>query len=473
MLKIQSYSINNLLLTNKILEWRSRYINKFWEDIFSKLINDGHKYLMVICKVDYVSVGDELGGYRSLGHLRKLNFEDKELFIEYLVERLGVLTESYTSQPMSRITFTYLIRDGLAPDSRSLLNPNVDNQTFNHRFNNMNLPISMNPSDYGDIIVDNYVQIKGENFHRFIVVSGNRIYQIDVNDGGMVNHVTILGSIDLSWTDTKISSENGSFLFSREIGKSTILFLDGIKVLRKKLLNAKPFRKEQLSKSLDSNFITMDIETVKVENKISPYLICAYNGEDFITSYANESFVGVVQQKDLFNNFINKLLTFFNGRTNLTIYAHNLSGFDGIFLMKHLLSYGKVKPLIHNDRLISIKVLFNIDGYKGKTITFKDSMLLLPLSLRSLCSAFNITVPKGYFPFLLNDILYKGIIPKFEYWTGITVKEYITFATNYIGKVWSFKDEAIKYCKHDCKCLHEILIKFNELIFNEFKINIT
>lgn len=164
MLKIQSYSINNLLLTNKILEV---YINKFWEDIFSKLINDGPKYLMVICKVDYVSVGDELGGYRSLGHLRKVNYEDKELFIEYLVERLGVLTESYTSQPMSRITFTYLIRDGLAPDSRSLLNPNVENKTFNHRFNNMNLPISMNPSDYGDIIVDNYIQINGENFHRF------------------------------------------------------------------------------------------------------------------------------------------------------------------------------------------------------------------------------------------------------------------------------------------------------------------
>lgn len=336
----------------------------------------------------------------------------------------------------------------------------------------MNLPISMNPSDYGDIIVDNYVQIKGENFHRFIVVSGNRTYQIDVIEGGMVNHVTILGSITLSWTDTKISTENGSFLFSREIGKSTILFLDGIKVLRKKLLNAKPFRKEQLSKSLDSNFITMDIETVKVENKISPYLICAYNGENFITSYANESLVGLVQQKDLFNNFINKLLTFFNGRSNLTIYAHNLSGFDGIFLLKHILPYGKVKPLIHNDRLISIKVLFTIEGYIGKTITFKDSMLLLPLSLRSLCSAFNITVPKGYFPFLLNDILYKGIIPRFEYWTGITVKEYIAFATNYIGKAWSFKDEAIKYCKLDCKCLHEILVKFNELIFNEFKINI-
>ena len=40
------------------------------------------------------------------------------------------------------------------------------------------------------------------------------------------------------------------------------------------------------------------------------------------------------------------------------------------------------------------------------------------------------------------------------------------------NKIWNFKDEAIKYCKLDCKCLHEIMTKFNELIFNEFSINV-
>lgn len=37
--------------------------------------------------------------------------------------------------------------------------------------------------------------------------------------------------------------------------------------------------------------------------------------------------------------------------------------------------------------------------------------------------------------------------------------------------MWSFKTEAIKYCKSDCQSLHEVLTKFNELIFNEFSIN--
>jgi hypothetical protein len=214
MFKIQSYKNNNLLLTNKLLEV---YINKFWEDIFSKLMSDA-KHLMIICKVDSVSVGDEIGGYRSLGNLRRVNYSDKELFIEFLISRLGLLTESYTSQPISRITFSYIIKDGSAPDNRALLNPNMENKPFNHRFNNMVLPISMNPSDYGEIILDNYVQIPNKDgekisVHRYMVRNENKIFTIDVYENELKNHVTIEGVIDLSWTDTRIPSSDGSFLF--------------------------------------------------------------------------------------------------------------------------------------------------------------------------------------------------------------------------------------------------------------------
>ena len=41
------------------------------------------------------------------------------------------------------------------------------------------------------------------------------------------------------------------------------------------------------------------------------------------------------------------------------------------------------------------------------------------------------------------------------------------------GDVWNFKDEAIKYCNLDCKCLYEVLVKFSDLVFKEFKLNIT
>jgi hypothetical protein len=141
--------------------------------------------------------------------------------------------------------------------------------------------------------------------------------------------------------------------------------------------------------------------------------------------------------------------------------------------MKHLLPYGKVTPLLFNGKLMSIKV--KVVGNKksqNKMIIFKDSYLLLPLSLRRLCIAFGISIGKGYFPFKLSNIFYTGILPKFEHWTGISLSEYESIAKVYKNKMWSFQQESIKYCKLDCKCLYEILIKFNELIFTNFKINI-
>ena len=208
----------------------------------------------------------------------------------------------------------------------------------------------------------------------------------------------------------------------------------------------------------------MDIETITLNNKITPYLICGFNGSDFISSYANES----LNQTELFTHFINQLTSnSFCNDLNLTVYAHNLSGFDGIFLMRQLLPFGIIEPIIFNGRLISIKFKSTL----GKSIVFKDSYLLLPLSLRDLCVAFGVTFSKGYFPFNFTDIFYTGVLPKYGCWTDIPLHVYESIKLGYKNKLWSFKTESIKYCKLDCQSLHEVLTKFNELIFNEFSIN--
>jgi len=139
--------------------------------------------------------------------------------------------------------------------------------------------------------------------------------------------------------------------------------------------------------------------------------------------------------------------------------------------MDHLIKFGKVKPISFHGKLISIKLTLTIKGHIGKTIIFKDSMLMLPKSLRQLCESFNIDNKKGVFPFLLNDINYKGLLPNFNLFPSISNKEYISLKDQYSNNIWSFKDEAIKYCKKDCLVLHNILVKFKELIFNEFKVD--
>lgn len=220
----------------------------------------------------------------------------------------------------------------------------------------------------------------------------------------------------------------------------------------------------------------MDIETISSKEggdfQFIPYLICAYNGSNHITSYG-EIVNGVINQKALFNSFITQLLTFFtkNSKT-LIVYAHNLAEFDGVFLMKHLLPFGQVEPLLHNGKVMTIKLKLNLVGYSNKTIIFKDSYLLLPLSLRKLCEAFSVTMSKGYFPFCLSNIFYKGVLPKLELWKSIPNNEYTKLIAEFTSKIWDFQAESIKYCKLDCVALYEILIIFNKLIFTEFKLNI-
>ena len=461
MVKIKKYIINNnILLTNEILEV---FINNFWNDIFTPIIkpSTSEKHLMLMCKVEFT---EKSLGYRTLGHLRKVNYNDKELFISYLSERIGHFTDAYTSHPIRKIIFSYIINKGPVLDNeRALLQDTSDKILTTHRFNNMNLPISMNPEDYGNIESDSYVQVKGENYHRFIVSNGSKIFRIDRTYNNTINKVSILGSINLSWIDTLIKDESNCFM--REINKSTIYFMDGEIILRKQMLPAKPFTRLVKETKLVNDFYTLDIETIKDNGKIIPYLICAYNGENYITSYGKN-------QKDLFTSFINQLLS--NIKPGITyIYAHNLSGFDGIFLLKQLLDFGQIEPLLFNGKLISIKVKIKGDKKsETKILVFKDSYLLLPLSLRKLCNTFKLDVPKGYFPFLLTNIFYTGVLPHFKNWTGISLDVFESIVSEYKGKMWSFQQEAIKYCKLDCKTLHEILVKFNELIYNEFQINI-
>ena len=232
MIQLKTYLISDkLTLTNEVL---ASYIHSFWSDIFNDIKDNNH--LMLMCKVQFT---DESEGYRTLGNLRRVNFSDKELFIEYLSERLSILNESYVTQPISKVMFSYIIKSGKCNESnRRLLRDLSSKGLTTHRFNNRNLPITTIPSEYGEIRSSMYIQIKSDLVHRFIVNSGTKNFQIDVSSNGLVNKVNILGAINLSWVDTIL----GEGLFKREIGKSTIYFLDGEILLRKQILPAKAFR---------------------------------------------------------------------------------------------------------------------------------------------------------------------------------------------------------------------------------------
>jgi hypothetical protein len=152
---------------------------------------------------------------------------------------------------------------------------------------------------------------------------------------------------------------------------------------------------------------------------------------------------------------------------NYKIYLHNFSKFDGYFLVKYLAKLGTCDPIIHKGKIISLK--FNYNNYN---ITFKDSYLLLPSSLRKLSNSFSVESHKGIFPYRFMDTNYIGVVPFFKYFKGVKKKEYISYKKSFKNKVWNFRIEAIKYCELDCVSLFQILSKFKSLIFERFKLNI-
>ena len=115
------------------------HIKSFWYDVFTPLHAKGADiHLMLMCKIGY----DENNNteYKTIADLRRVNFDDKEVFTQYLLDRLGILSDSYNIKTCTTVTFTYIIalgnKDGLADDTRKLLNQ-TEYTVTNHNYNNI------------------------------------------------------------------------------------------------------------------------------------------------------------------------------------------------------------------------------------------------------------------------------------------------------------------------------------------------
>ena len=458
LIQVQNYELpNSFAITNEILK---SYISLFWQDVFTPLYNKNNNiHLLILCKVGFK--GSNAFEYRTIADLRSVNFSDQDLFGAYLIERLGILVDSYSVNNYDKIEFTYIVKDGQADGNRQLLQP-ANYEITKHNFNNIKLPLTMNPSEYGVIIGTSDLDNGGI---RYIVRTDIKIFSIEVR--GNINKVRIEGAADLTWVDTKVSDDT----FRRELGKNTMWVKNGEIIVREKQLNAKPIKTIKCDKKLSSSseFMTMDIECMNIQGELLPYLVCAYNKENYIKSILT-NIKDPSERIHMFKAFIAKLMSI---KALKYVYAHNLSGFDGIILLRYLMLIkgAKTDPMIYNGKLICINFTFDQDG-KKRVIVFKDSYLMLPLSLRKLCENFNITTPKTYFPHLLDDLSYVGPVPHISFWKDITPTEYHKIQSNFTNKEWSFREEAIKYCKIDCVSLFEIIVQFNELIFEHFNINI-
>lgn len=162
------------------------------------------------------------------------------------------------------------------------------------------------------------------------------------------------------------------------------------------------------------------------------------------------------------------------------------------FIINALVGNGyKVNPILNdNNEFVSLNIVCDIKNIKNLkinrkvignriVINIKDSYLLLGSSLRSLCKVFNTKVKKGIFPYgFVNDknLNYQGSIPDKKYFERLIDEDELSYemlSQEYINKNWSLRENAIAYLNNDLKSLKEVLIKFSDIIFNQFSLNIT
>ena len=226
----------------------------------------------------------------------------------------------------------------------------------------------------------------------------------------------------------------------------------------------------------NSRLMTLDIETyLNSANEMHLFCLSLYNGKFKYSYYLNDF--------NTITNLLNKVFKdlFTKSNSNKIIYIHNSSNFDLIFILKHLVQMSNVEinPIIKDGKFINLEIKYTIkDSDKTQySITLRDSMLILPSSLSKLAKDFNIKTGKGIFPYSFvnkNNLDYKGCIPEFKYFDNnkVSLSEYEAYKNRFTNKLWVLKKEAISYCEQDCVLLYNILNKFGNQIYKEFKVNI-
>jgi hypothetical protein len=460
----KEYKLDSSILLPELIV--NKFTKLFWNEVVDKIDNNQH--ILVLFRIKYTN-----NQFSTIGDLQKINKSSFEQFTKDIKNIIDISFDAYKEIPISSVVFSYGIRSGLIPSETSNLKLPFTPK-FQIYYNNR-LPIAMVPEEYGLIIseANNLYTIITES-HATIILTVSKEGEFTVNNIKYFKGKRLL----FTWIDTILSFEESKFI--RKIGKSVLHYENKNLILSTRVKKTKAMIvKKLVNKKLVNNFITMDLETVTINNNLVPYLISYYNG-----SSTKSQFILPPQELEDLNNLsedsinqsirsmvLDVMKEICNRKyRNYKVYLHNFGKFDGYLLLKHLAQLGKIKPIIHKGKIISCKFKLFESKY---WVTFLDSYLMLPSSLKELCKSFEVEDPKGIFPFKLNDIAYQGDVPDYNLFNNLDPLKYNEYLNSFRYKIWNFREEAIKYCELDCISLFQVLSKFNELIFNKFGLNVT
>jgi hypothetical protein len=456
---LYQYKLDSGILDFNII---SNSIDKFFIDVINPLTVNQYVTFQFMYKLSDNT-------FRTLGYLNKINKNDLEKLKSSLLffhqNDFDQYNEAFKETIAIYIKYRYL--DMTKTENKSLIVDIRNNKKGinTHLVNKINIPSMYNTESWG------IIKYKKElhNFTVYSIIRGN--YTFEIIQTSISRDVTIFcnNNLILEFIDKFVNDT----YFIRTLKDTNLHFIDNkeiVKITDKK--DIKFISKIKEDSLIINNIITLDLETISKlvnnEEVLQVISCCIYDGVNKTSFYLSD----YKSSDDLLINAINSLLI--DKYNNYKIYIHNLSSFDGIFLLRILakLHNTKLIPIIKDDKMIALNLKFG----KNK-ITFHDSMLLLPSSLDKLSKAFNVINKKSIFPikWLLNNpnfsLAYIGAVPEIKYFKDISLSEYNNYVLERFN-IWNFRKELLYYNMVDCIALYEILIKFNELIYEKFGLNV-
>jgi hypothetical protein len=160
---------------------------------------------------------------------------------------------------------------------------------------------------------------------------------------------------------------------------------------------------------------------------------------------------------------------FTESHKNFTAIAHNMKGFDGIFLLEHCLTTTlKVKNIIYSgSKIMSMSI--------GDTLNIRviDSLNFLPMKLAALPKAFGLKeLKKGYFPHFYNlaeNQNYVGPYPEAHFY-GVNFMaasdrlDFLKWHKSNETSIFDFRKEMEDYCRSDVDILRKSCMNFRKLL---------
>lgn len=503
------------------------YISKMLKSFFNYLISEykitNEQVIGIILKANFID-----GTERSISTFRKGSRKDSIKFSKLFKSLLNVRAEYYNSVhiKITQLSLNYTIYplDYKSDDSilaitnedpSDKVKTKIDEKSeirYMDPFKIIKIPLSYS----GDMKFREEILEINDNLSNESILTNEKIkYKLNIK---RINSMETEVSINLQ-EDTKIpiyrfkdklisiaSLSNKGILIERRIpGKNNEIYLidmltneilliskNNINTMKRGFINPKSldekFAKDPINEL--KKFITLDFETItnmtgNEENIsktfIDPILLTTYdfynnninsiqfqriNYPNFIAPYLEEITEMKYDNMVKIGDYIGQFMT--HKFHKFRIYAHNMSGFDGIFILNSLLLLQennniKIIPTKRDNKMISIKVLFNYDEKYNRYrhhIIFHDSYSILLTSLDKLSKNFLQDSPdlmklenKEILEILTNrEVRIKKIYnkPKYDY----------------------FIHQLYNYSKRDCISLANILFRFGMLINEKWMINI-